>query len=268
MVLIGSEGRMKRILMATTTLLSIFTAYHPVLSENLEHLNQLLSTKQCQYCDLDGVGLVTVNLAGANLEGANLVGANLSQANLTGANLKGANLSGASLHGANLTGANLTGAMLIGTDLRGAYLYNIVATDTSFDQAYMQGVVGIPQTAGTPKLFYNWGLLETQKGNYQAALEKYNKALLLEPDYAPAYLAKGLVFFRLGNEQGAIQNAEMASRLFEEQNDQSGLETTQAFIKNIEALQQARAEGKSGVYLGNLMQGVASIVFQFLLPLF
>jgi uncharacterized protein YjbI with pentapeptide repeats len=206
------------------------------------------------------------DLTGVNLKGANLVGANLSQANLTGANLSGANLSGASLHGANLTGANLTGAILTGTDLRGAFLYNAIATDNTFDQAYMQGAIGIPQTAGTPELFYGWGLLETKKGNYQAALDNYNKALLIDPNFAPAYLARGLALFRLGNETGALQNGEKAAELFKEQEDERGLQTSEAFVQNIESLQKARAEGQKKNQLDGIVRGVASIVFQLLLP--
>jgi uncharacterized protein YjbI with pentapeptide repeats len=257
---------MKATLMTVATLLGLFSLPSAIIAENFNDLSQLLSTKQCEYCDLTGSGLVMADLQGANLRNANLVGANLSQANLTGANLSGANLSGASLHGANLTGANLSGAILNGTDLRGAYLYNAIATDTTFDQAYMQGAVGIPQTAGTPELFYGWGLLETQKGNYQAALNHYNKALGLDPEFAPAYLARGLALFRLGNEMGAKQNAEKAAELFEEQEDERGLQTSQAFVNNIDALQKARAEGQQQNQLDGIVRGVASIVFQLLLP--
>ncbi|MFM6437017.1 MAG: pentapeptide repeat-containing protein, partial [Microcystis panniformis] len=67
--------------------------------EDLNHLQQLLSTRQCPQCDLSGSGLVQSNLVGAKLNGANLVGANLSQANLSGADLSGANLTSASLFG-------------------------------------------------------------------------------------------------------------------------------------------------------------------------
>lgn len=257
---------MKATLMTVTTLIGLLSLPTAIVAENYNHLSQLLSTKQCEYCDLTGSGLVMANLQGANLRNANLVGANLSQANLTGADLSGANLSGASLHGANLTGANLSGAILTGTDLRSAYLYNAIATDTTFDQAFMQGAVGIPQTAGTPELFYGWGLLETQNGNYKEALNHYNKALSIDPDFAPAYLARGLALFRLGNETGALQNGEKAAELFEEQEDDRGLQTSQAFVGNIEALQEARAEGQRQNQLDGIVRGVASIVFQLLLP--
>lgn len=60
-------------------------------------MQQLLTTKQCQGCNLQQSNLANVDLKGSNLAGANLSGANLSGANLTGANLKGAILRGANL---------------------------------------------------------------------------------------------------------------------------------------------------------------------------
>ncbi len=90
-------------------------------------LQQLLETKECEYCDLSNA-----DLSGVDLEGANLVGANLRNANLVGANLEAAYLLGAKLDGADLTDADFTGvnltfgslpeATLVSTDFEGANL--------------------------------------------------------------------------------------------------------------------------------------------------
>ncbi|MFM6203890.1 MAG: pentapeptide repeat-containing protein, partial [Planktothrix sp.] len=74
----------------------------PVLAERQRDVERLMSTNQCQQCDLSGS-----NLAEAKLEGADLLGANLEKANLRGANLKGADLSSANLIEADLSGADL-----------------------------------------------------------------------------------------------------------------------------------------------------------------
>lgn len=58
----------------------------PTKAENLQHTQQLMSTKRCQRCDLSGAGLVYANLSSADLSGANLSQANLSRINLSGAN--------------------------------------------------------------------------------------------------------------------------------------------------------------------------------------
>ncbi len=256
---------MKITCISLTALFTTFGVVFPVRAENLAHLSQLLSTKQCQLCDLSGSGLVMANLAGASLIGANLAGANLSQANLTGADLRGANLSGASLYGANLTGANLSSATLNGTDLRGAYLINTNLTGTNLELAYLQGAKGISQNAGTPELFYGWGLIETKEGNYREAIDHHNKALTLDPEFAPAYLARGYALLRLGNEQGAIVNAEMASQLYEKQENPQGQETADNFAKNIEAFQEARKKDRGTPQLDGIVRGVASLALQFLL---
>lgn len=83
--------------------------------KTLNPLRLLLTTKQCQKCNLSGV-----NLSESDLHDANLSGANLAGANLKGANLLGADLTGANLKGANLFGANLAGTLLKSADLSGA----------------------------------------------------------------------------------------------------------------------------------------------------
>ncbi|MEA5534721.1 pentapeptide repeat-containing protein [Crocosphaera sp. XPORK-15E] len=256
---------MKITCLSLTSLLTAVGLSFPVQAENFNHLNQLLSTKQCQLCDLSGSGLVMADLSGASLIGANLAGANLSQANLAGADLRGANLSGASLYGANLTGANLSSAIFNGTDLREAYLTNANLMGTNLQQAYVQGAKGIANNAATPELFYGWGLIETKEGNYREAIENHNKALMLNPEFAPAYLARGYALLRLGNEEGAILNAKMASELYEKQEDIQGKETSENFVKNIEAFQEARKKDRGNPQLDSIVRGVAGLMLQFLL---
>jgi uncharacterized protein YjbI with pentapeptide repeats len=74
---------------------------------NPDHVNQLISSKECNGCDLS-----LANLSGQNLSGAKLVGANLNGANLANTNLSAANLAKASIVEANLAGANLSKANL------------------------------------------------------------------------------------------------------------------------------------------------------------
>ncbi|AOX00794.1 protein kinase [Moorena producens PAL-8-15-08-1] len=83
---------------------------------------QLLTSGECQGCNLPNINLQDKNLNKAKLQGANLSGADLEGTNLWKANLKGANLSGANLEGANLNGALLHGANLGGANLKGANL--------------------------------------------------------------------------------------------------------------------------------------------------
>lgn len=254
---------MKTAISVATVILTALGGFTAVNAENLSHLRQLLSTKQCPSCDLSGSGLVNANLAGANLSGANLSGANLSQANLSGANLSGANLNGASLHGANLTGADLKGATLNGTDLRNTYLTYADLTGVRLDNAYLQGAVGIPSYAGTPQMFFGWGLVEGKRGNYPVAIEHYDQALRLQPDYAEAHLARGLAYYRLGNEVNAVQDAEIASKLFEAQQNPAGYQAAQSFILGMERVRNTPDPGAVS-NLDRVVQGVGGLLMQIL----
>jgi tetratricopeptide (TPR) repeat protein len=236
----------------------------PVIAENLSDLNKLLSTKQCFNCNLSGSGLVMANLSGAKLNGANLSQANLSRANLTGADLSGADLSGASLYGANLSGANLIGAIINHTDLRDSYLHNAVVIGVSFETAYLQGATGIPNYAGTPDQFVRWGMVEANKGNYTRAVEHYNKALSINSQFSFAYLNRGIARYRLGDENGAIQDTQIASQIFEAENNTLGLQTSKQLLEGIEMIKKInnKPERQSGIE--KVLGSVGSILFQFL----
>ncbi|HEY9876628.1 MAG TPA: pentapeptide repeat-containing protein [Candidatus Obscuribacterales bacterium] len=255
---------MKRRILATATLLSTINLGVPAIAENLEHTQQLLSTKQCQQCDLSSAGLVMTDLSGAQLSQADLRRANLSRANLSGANLRGANLSGASLYGVNLVGADLTGANLTNTDLRDSYLVNANLVGTSLSNAYLQGAIGIPSSAGTSEDFYKWALIEAQVGNYKGAIEHYNQVLSLNPKFAAAYLGRGVAHYRLGNETGATQDVKIASQLFSAEGNKVGSQASQNFLQGMElARQPTKTEGGGSNFL-NFLGGIGSLLLRFL----
>ena len=255
-------------LSAIVTLTTI-TLSLPTQAENITHLNQLLGTKQCSQCDLSNAGLVLANLSGAKLEGTNLTQANLSQANLAGADLRGANLAGASLYGANLMGANLTGANLTGTDLRNAYLTNANLTDVDLNTAYLEGVKGIPEYAGTPEQFYRWGVREAQRGNHRGAIAHYNRAINIDREFAPAYLGLGLTQYHLDQREKAKISGELAAKLFEKQKNQLGYQATQEFLQRIEIasqIEEKQAENEQGATnFGKFVGGVGSLLLKILL---
>ncbi len=248
-----------------TTAVLLATTSLSASAENLQHVRQLLSTKKCPQCELSNAGLVLANLEGANLSGADLTRANLSQANLVGADLSGANLSGASLNGANLGGTNLIGANLSGTDLRDAYLVNAKLFGVSLNSAYLQGAIGIPEYAGTPEDFYAWGVIEAQRGNYRAAIEKYNQVLSLKPDFAPAILARGISLYKLGNEAGATQDAQRAGVIFTAQGNTLGSQASQNLVQAIELARNPPKTG-GGTSIGQAIVGVGSLLFRLIAP--
>ncbi|MGD1919987.1 MAG: pentapeptide repeat-containing protein [Pleurocapsa sp.] len=256
-------------LLTVLAILSTITIATPSQAESLNDLTQLLNTKKCAQCNLSNSGLVQANLIGADLTQANLVGANLSQANLTGADLRGANLTGASLHGANLTGANLAGVNLNSTDLRNAYLTNAILTGANLDVARVEGIKGIAETAATAEQFHRWGVKESERGNYSAAIAHYNKAIKIDPEFAPAYLGLGNIQYNFDHRLEARENTKIAAKLFEEQDHKLGHKTAMNFQEKMTLIQKAEdnmAEKEGGLgHVGKLMGSVGSLLLQLLL---
>lgn len=254
---------MKRPIVATTTLLTTICLAAPAIAANSEHTRQLLATKQCKNCDLSGAGLVLANLSGAILTGANLSGANLSRANLSGADLSGANLNGASLYGANLNSAKLMGADLSVADLRDTYLVNVNLTGAKVSGASFQGAIGIPYQVGKAEDFYGWGVAEAEKGDPKGAIEHFNQALGLNPNFADAYMARGLARYQALDRPGAIQDAKLADKMFLAQNNLIGSQRAQAFIKEAEAPEPTLKS--KGNFL-NFLTGAAQLLLPLIIP--
>lgn len=255
---------MKTPILITTTLLTTVCLVTPAWSANSEHVKQLLATRQCQGCDLSGAGLVLANLSGANLSGANLSGANLSRANLVGADLGGANLSGTSLYGANLSGAKLSGADLNVADLRDAYLLNTDLSAAKLSGANLQGAIGITPQFAKAEDFYSWGIAEGRKGDHTGAIDYLNQALSINPNFAAAYLARGVAHYQLFDGAAAIRDAKSAEQLFLAQGNAEGYQTAENFVKELQAIQNPSKPKSKSNFL-NVLGGIASFLLQFLL---
>ncbi|MBH8551053.1 pentapeptide repeat-containing protein [Nostocaceae cyanobacterium CENA357] len=254
---------MKRQILAIAAFLTTISVTTSVQAANSEQLRQLLATKECQNCDLSGAGLVMADLSGANLSGANLTGANLSRANLSSADLRGANLSGAGLFGVNLSEAKLSGANLAGADLRNTYLTNAEFTSAYLSGANFQGAVGIPLQIATPDEFYAWGVAEAQKGNQQQAINYFNQAITAKPEYAGAYLARGVARYQIFDRQGAFQDAQIAEKLFTSQSNDPGIQTAQAFMKELQTPYSDKVStGKPSFF--DFVGSLGSVLLQFM----
>lgn len=223
-------------------------------AENFHHTRQLLSTKECPRCDLSGAGLVMANLSNAKLSEAILTRANLSRAILSYADFSGADLRGTSFFGADLSGANFRGADLRGADLRQAYLADADLTDAQLDGANLQGSIGTPTYALKVEDVYNWGIMAAQQNKLLQAVDFFSQALSLDPEFAPAYLARSIVQLQMGKTKPARADAEMASELFATQDNVSALETTQQLLTQIEFVENPPDPGG-----GNVMQTITSL---------
>jgi tetratricopeptide (TPR) repeat protein len=239
----------------------------PAQAENLQHVQQLMSTRQCQGCDLSRAGLVFASLSAVDLTGANLSLANLNQSNLSGANLTNADLTGAVLVRANLSGADLSGANLAGADLRDAYLYGANLEGANLDSAILQGAIGLPDSLISADQFYSWGIAEYQRGNFAGAIEYYNKALDKQSNFSAVYLARSIARYRLGDEEGAIADANRAEQLFAAQGNEDGrlasVQVAEGIVEAQEALAEANGRGSGGGGFLGFIGGLASLLLRF-----
>jgi uncharacterized protein YjbI with pentapeptide repeats len=254
---------MKSQIVATAIFLSTISLTTTVQAANSEHIKQLLATKKCQNCDLRVAGLMMADLSGADLSGANLAGANLSRANLSGADLRGANLSGASLFGVNLSEAKLSGANLVGADLRNTYLINAELTGVNLNSTYLQGAIGIPLLIAKPEEFYAWGVAAADKGSLVPAIDYFSQAIALKPDYAGAYLSRGVASYQNLDRKSALQDAQMAAKLFEEQKNAEGLQTAQAFILELKTPYGEKVTSGKPSFM-DFVGSLGSVLLQFL----
>ncbi|NEQ99682.1 MAG: hypothetical protein F6K30_23770 [Cyanothece sp. SIO2G6] len=234
-------------------------------AENLLQTQQLLSTRECAYCDLSYASMVYNNLSRANLQYANLSYANLSRVNLSGADLSGADLSGAVLFNANLSGANLSGANLAGADLRQTYLEGANFQGANLDNTFLQGAVGLPMSVTSPQLLYDMGLDEAERGNFDAAYDYYTRVLDLEPDTPEVYLARSLARYHVADVVGAIADANQAEQLFIDQSNEEGQLMAAALSQRIVDQQEAIAEGPSAgkPNFMNLLESAVPLFLQF-----
>ncbi|BAW95653.1 TPR domain containing protein [[Synechococcus] sp. NIES-970] len=251
---------MKKLLLAAGCLSTLAIAA-PVRAENLTHLSQLLSSRQCQNCQLNRSGLANARLDGADLRGADLRQANLSRADLSLADLRGANLSGASLVGANLAGANLEGATLDGADLREAYLAGANFTNTSLRTFYIARAIGLLEAPVSAEQFYQWGYVEGESKNHRMAIAYYDAAANREPENGAIYLSRAISHYQLRDFGAAQQDATFAQNLFTRQGSAVGIDASQKLLDEIDLALNPRQN--SGNTVGNIFSAISSLLLRF-----
>ena len=61
--------------------------------------------------------------------------------------------------------------------------------------------------------YYNRGYAYNKKGDYDRAIGDYNKAVVLKPDHALIYLSRGSVYHNIGNYEQAVEDYDNTVRL-------------------------------------------------------
>lgn len=89
-----------------------------------------------------------------------------------------------------------------------------------------------PDYAKSPEIWSDFGKLAYAAGDYKKALEHYNEAFRLQPNYADANYGRAVARFKLnGNLQTLINELETTAHLYREQGNTEGFSNTVAEIK-------------------------------------
>ena len=83
--------------------------------------------------------------------------------------------------------------------------------------------------------YYRRGLEYEKKGEYKAAISAYSEALRLNPNYAIAYMQRGLAYANLDQKQQAIADLRMSTKMFFESGDLDNYHKARSFSEEVHA---------------------------------
>jgi tetratricopeptide (TPR) repeat protein len=101
---------------------------------------------------------------------------------------------------------------------------DLTTAEQTFVQLLRQGVKNAV-------VFHNLGVIEQRRGRHQQAVTRFQEALLLQPDYAPARLLLGSSLLSLGKKREAVTQLERAVKLLPDE-PQAHLQLARAYETN------------------------------------
>jgi tetratricopeptide (TPR) repeat protein len=125
----------------------------------------------------------------------------------------------------------------------------------------LQGAVGLSPATGSAEEFYRWALQDEHRKDFPAAVDNFTQALNRRPDFAQAYLGRGVVFLQMNEESTGLADIQKADQLFAAQGNQEGTKITKELIKQITT---PPPEPKKGNGIGVALLGLIGTALQFL----
>jgi len=71
----------------------------------------------------------------------------------------------------------------------------------------------MPKIPKSASAYHNIGIIYAELGQYQTAIDYYNEAIGLKPDYADAYYNRALVYFEIGDKNAGCRDVQKACEL-------------------------------------------------------
>lgn len=91
-----------------------------------------------------------------------------------------------------------------------------------------------PSTSSNPATendFFQSGLKNILRGNYQQAIQDFSEVIRLNPSSGQAYVNRGVAYHLLGYQQSAIADLSKASEFFQNQGQKLAYEKTLSLLK-------------------------------------
>ncbi len=95
----------------------------------------------------------------------------------------------------------------------GHFWWFVKSIQSNSNNSTLNNSSGTDKNSPDEKSYCNRGYAKHNLGDYRGAIQDYNKAIQLNPDYANAYYNRGIAKARLGDYRGAIQDYNKAIQL-------------------------------------------------------
>jgi len=83
------------------------------------------------------------------------------------------------------------------------------------------------------QLHLHLGIMHLLSGDMKGAIEDFNQAILINPNYAEAYKGRGVAKVQLGDEKEAIEDLQKAADIFQEQEETAKYQEVINIIRQI-----------------------------------
>ncbi len=94
--------------------------------------------------------------------------------------------------------------------------------------------LALAQSAAEPNIYYNRGLAYSRLLQYPQAINDYNKAIALNPEYPFPYQGRALLKYeKLGDKKGGLQDLKTAAEIYRRQGNKSKFDELMGLYKKL-----------------------------------
>lgn len=223
-----------------------FPAFANPVSAREEAIILLLSNKTCEFCDLSGVRLSSMDLRNSRLKGSNLSGAILDHTDLRNADLRDTDLTGSMLREARLENANFDGATLQGADLSFATLQGADIEAKLLLQADWHLAYGVDTKGFSDSELHKSAFIRLRYGDYRGAEQRFSSAIRENPLSGISWLGRAISRDLIGDVRGSKQDFEYSIQIYSERGQLDKADEVRSIFQRSMALKSDTVKNNDG----------------------